>query len=395
MKRWITTPILLVAVFSVACSRSAPKEESKEPEQPGTTKPLDMGTEAQKHIGLQTTPAQVRDLKEYLEVPGTVQAIDSRIGHVRSLAKGRMQSILAKVGDRVRRNQVLAQFDNIEAGELVAQLDSAEAELTRFKVQQVASGKQLVRTRDLVKIGASAQKDLDSGQAEYDGLQANIRGQESTIQGIHARLRRFGLDYTQVRSTSVTPIESPFDGVVIDAPIAPGTVVGEETDLFQVADLSHVWVQAEVYEKDLARIRVGQPAFISVDTYADEKFTGNVAYIGDILDPKTRTAKVRCEVANPGVRLKLDMFAKVALPTTFSRRAIAVPVGAIQQIEKENVVFLKTGDTTFEPRKVQIGRTVNQITEITAGLQPGDQVVSVGAFHLKAMMSGNELGEKE
>jgi cobalt-zinc-cadmium efflux system membrane fusion protein len=299
------------------------------------------------------------------------------------------------VGDRVRRNQVLAQFDNIEAGELVAQLDGAEAELARLEVQRSAIAKQLDRARDLVKIGASPQKDLDSSKAEYDSVEANIRGQESVIRGIRARLRRFGLDYASVRSTSVTPIVSPFEGVIIDARIAPGEVAGEQTDLFQIADLSHVWVQAEVFEKDLARIRVGQPAFISVDTYPDQKFTGNVTYIGDILDPKTRTTKVRCEVANPGVRLKLDMFAKVALPTTFSRHSLAVPVAAIQQLEKQNVVFIKTGATKFEMRKVQIGRTVNQITEITAGLHPGEQVVSMGAFHLKAMMLGSELGEKE
>ena len=328
-------------------------------------------------------------------MPGTVQAIDSRIGHVRPLAKGRLQSVLAKVGDRVRKGQILAQFDNIEAGELVAQLDTSDAELTRLRVQQAASQKQLDRVKELVKIGASPQKDLEASQAEFDALEAAIRGQESSIQGIRARLRRFGLDYPRVRNTSVTPIESPFDGVVIEAPIAPGAVVGEETDLFQIADLSSVWVQAEVFEKDLARVRVGQEALIAVDTYPDRKFRGNVTYIADILDPKTRTTKVRCEVANPGIDLKLDMFAKVALPTTFSRQALAVPAAAIQQVEKDNVVFLKLGDTKFEMRKVQIGRTVNEMTEITDGLRAGDPVVAVGAFHLKAMLSSGELAEKE
>jgi cobalt-zinc-cadmium efflux system membrane fusion protein len=154
-------------------------------------------------------------------------------------------------------------------------------------------------------------------------------------------------------------------------------------------------VQAEVYEKDLGRIRVRQAALISVDTYPDKKFSGDVTYIGDILDPKTRTTKVRCELANPGVQLKLDMFAKVALPTTFARQALAVPVAAIQQIERENVVFVRTEDTRFEARKVQVGRTVNGMTEISGGLRPGDPVVAAGAFHLKAMASGGELGEQE
>jgi membrane fusion protein, heavy metal efflux system len=390
----VHSAIVILLMTVVACRR-VDSDKVEEQEKPGSPQALQMGLEAQKHISLEVGPATVQELKEYLEVPGTVQAIDSRIGHVRSLAKGRLQSILAKVGDRVSRNQVLAEFDNIESGELVAQLDAADADLTRLRAQRDAAAKQLDRVRELVRIGASPQRELDSSQAEYSGLEASVHGQESSIQGLRARLRRFGLDYASARATSVTPIVSPFEGVVIDARIAPGEVVGEGADLFQIADLSRVWVQAEVYEKDLARIRVGQPAFIAVDTYPDQKFIGNVGYIGDILDPKTRTAKVRCEVDNPGARLKLDMFAKVALPTTFSRKALAVPAGAIQQIEKDNVVFIKTGDTKFELRKVQVGRTINQIAEITAGLRPGEQVVSAGAFHLKAMMLGGELGEKE
>lgn len=394
MRNLLTAFVFSATLYSAACSPRAPKEEPKESTATPATKTLEMTAAAQRNIGLQVQPAEIQELKEYLEVPGTVQAIDSRVGHVRPLAKGRLQSVLVKVGDRVRRGQVLAEFDNVEAGELVTQLEVANADIARLRVQSAVSKKQLDRTRDLVKIGASPQKDLDSSQAEVDALEASIRGQEGVIQGIRARLQRFGVKDMQSHRASLTPVESPFDGIVIAAQLAPGAVADQTTDLFQIADLSRVWVQAEVYEKDLARIRVGQTAFISVDTYPDQKFTGDVTYIGDILDPKTRTTKVRCEVANPGTKLKLDMFAKVSLPTTFSRRTLAIPAAAIQQLEKENIVFVRTGPTNFEERKVQLGRTVNQLTEITAGLKPGDPVVSNGAFHLKAMMLGGELSEE-
>ncbi|MES1261143.1 MAG: efflux RND transporter periplasmic adaptor subunit, partial [Acidobacteriota bacterium] len=159
-------------------------------------------------------------------------------------------------------------------------------------------------------------------------------------------------------------------------------------------DLSRVWVQAEVYEKDLGRIRMGQPAFVTVDTYPDERFTGKVSYISDILDPQTRTARVRCEVANQQVRLKLDMFASVQVPTTFSREALAVPVSALQQVEEKNVLFIQTAPTKFEMRPVQTGKTIDGLLEIVSGLKAGESVVTQGAFHLKSILAGKELGEE-
>ena len=156
------------------------------------------------------------------------------------------------------------------------------------------------------------------------------------IAGLTARLRRFGKSDPDPAIAVVTAITAPFDGIITKAVTAPGEVVEPSTELFTVADISRVWVQAEVYEKDLGRLQVGQSAIIHVDTYPDEPFAGKVTYISDALDPQTRTAKVRCEVANDGVRLKLDMFATVQLPTTFSRQAIAVPVGAIQQLDDQD-----------------------------------------------------------
>jgi cobalt-zinc-cadmium efflux system membrane fusion protein len=171
-------------------------------------------------------------------------------------------------------------------------------------------------------------------------------------------------------------------------------MVEPSTELFTVADISRVWVQAEVYEKDLGRLQVGQSAIIHVDTYPDQAFAGKVTYISDALDPQTRTAKVRCEVANAGIRLKLDMFATIQLPTTFNRQAIAVPIGAIQQLETKTVVFVQRGAAQFEAREITPGKNVNGQVEVVAGLREGEPVVIVGAFHLKSIVAGKDLGEE-
>ena len=385
--------LLVVLISLTACSRSergvTPEAETKK-----EMNLIEMKAEAQEHVGLRVEPAKVRELNEYLQVTGTVQAIDTRVGQVRPLARGRVQQVLVRVGDRVNAGQTLASFDNIEAGELLAQLDSARADLQRLRVQLATQAKQIERSRQLVEIGAAPQKDYEASQGESEALRESIRSQESTVAGIGARLRRYGVEPEAVRGPVTTVLRSPFAGVVTKAQMAPGDMVDESKELFTVADLSEVWVQAEVYEKDLGKLRFGQGAVIGVDTYPGERFIGRVTYISDILDPETRTARVRCEVSNPGIRLKLDMFATVQLPTTFSRRAMAVPVSALQQVEDRSVVFIRKTTTTFEVRPVQVGKTVNGLVEIASGLREGEQLVTQGAFHLKSILAGKELGEE-
>ena len=130
-----------------------------------------------------------------------------------------------------------------------------------------------------------------------------------------------------------------------------------------------------------------------MDTYPNESFEGKVAYVSDVLDPQTRTARVRCEVPNRDLRLKTDMFANIELPTKFSKQALAVPTSALQEVEGKNVVFIRHSQTQFEKRQVEKGVTVNNQTEIVSGLKSGEPVVTQGAFHLKSILAGGELGE--
>lgn len=385
--------VVLCLLVLAACS-SRPKEEVPKNEEKQPPKLLEMNPQAQQHVGLRTTRVVFKDLQEYLHVVGTVQPIDTQIGHVRPLARGRVQQIRVRVGDRVRAGEVLASFDNIEAGELLAEYQGAVTELQRLKLQQASAQRVAERNRELSDLGAIAKKHSELSQVEAQSAGDSVRVQESVVAGLVSRLRRFGVEQVNVANPS-TVIRAPFAGVVIKAQTAPGDVFDADQELFSIADLSHVWVQAEVYEQDLGRIKVGQPAAITVDTYPGEKFEGKVTYIGDILDPQTRTAKVRCEVANPAVRLKLDMFAAVELPTHFSRRALVAPPSAIQQLNGNEVVFVRKSPTTFETRAVKTGKTVEDATEIQSGLQEGEEVVSVGAFHLKSVALSRQIGEEE
>jgi cobalt-zinc-cadmium efflux system membrane fusion protein len=395
MKR-LLIPLFIVSLFS-SCSRpdSAPSEatpaaEEKEVGEEGERK-IEMTLEAQKNAGLSVVPAEVKRLTEYLEVPGTIQPIDSRVAHIRPIANGRLSEVRVRVGDRVGRDQILAVFDNNEAGDVAAEHQSARAELQRLKTQLSVAALQTERNRRLAEIGAASRKELELSQGEQQNIEASIQTQETVIAGLQTKLKRFGGTEDGLN----TSIRSPLAGVVTKVDASPGEIVSAEAELFEIADLSQVWVQAEVFEKDLGRIQVGQMALIAVDTYANQQFQGRVSYIADILDPQTRTAKVRSEVDNPGHKLKLDMFATVRVPTTLRRDALAVPEEAIQQLEGRTVVFVQTDETKFEARTVQVGSTVQGMTEIIGGIEKGASIVTRGAFKLKSIALSGQLGEGE
>ena len=373
----------------------AGSEEHETAESKDEASTVEMTPEAQQRSGIVVASAATTSMTQELQAVGTVQAIDSSIAHIRPLTRGRLQDVLVKVGDRVGASQVLAQMDSIEAGEILTQYNSAQAELQRLKIQIAAQQRQVERNRRLAEIGAVPQKEYEFSLAEQQGIQEGIRAQESTISGLAARLRRLGITDPSGDAAPMTAIRAPFAGVIIRVAAAPGDVVESGAELLSVADLSTVYVQAQVYEKDLGEVRVGQTASISIDSYPGEHFSGRVASISDLIDPQTRTAAVRCQVANPGGRLKLDMLATVQLPTSVKRAALSVPTDAVQGIEGRTVVFVRTSSSSFSVRQVETGSSADGRIEITRGLKDGDPVVSKGAFAVKSVLLGKELKEEK
>jgi cobalt-zinc-cadmium efflux system membrane fusion protein len=398
-------PILICALVMVSCSKpktaSGPAEKSEatksaqEEHEKGEAGAVEITPEAQQRNGIAVSTATATPMVQQLQTTGTVQPIDSSIAHIRPLTRGRLQDVLVKLGDRVMANQALAQLDNIEAGEIMTQYNTAQAELQRLKIQLAAQQRQVERNRRLAEIGASPQKDYEFSLAEQQAQQESIRAQENTIAGLTARLRRLGITDPASSEAPMTAIRAPFAGVIIRVAAAPGDVVEAGSELFSVADLSTVYVQAQVFEKDLGQVHAGQTASISIDSYPGERFAGRVASISDLIDPQTRTAAVRCQVANPGARLKLDMLASVQFPTAMKRSALSVPEDAVQDIDGKPTVFVRTSPSQFSVRQIETGSSGNGRIEILRGLKEGEPVVSKGAFAVKSVLLGKELKEEK
>ena len=406
---------LMLTVLLAACSgRQAPDNDGRTAAPPGAQAEgatraapddddddddakdhVDVAPDVQKRLGITVASVASQPLAVALRATGSVQPIESRLAHVRPLAQGRILDVLVKVGDRVSRGQPLARFDNVEAGAVATERDRARAELARLRVQLGTATRQVERARRLAEIGAAPQREYEASLGEQQQIEASIHAQESAIAGLDVRLRRFGTADAAADASSVAAISSPIAGVLVRAAAAPGDVVDATTELFTVADISRLYVEAQVFEKDLGAIRKGQAATITVDAFPDERLPGTVAVVGAALDPRTRSVPVRVEVANAGDRLKLDMFARVALATEATEQAIAVPREAVQLLEGRQVVFVRSGATEFLVQPVAVGRLSGRLMEITEGLAAGDLVVTTGAFKLKSALLAGTLGDDD
>lgn len=393
--------LLILALLTLSCGK---KEEHK-PEAAATkatpeghpehyieeANVVELSLEGQRRSGIEVAPLTIGSMDERIVLTGTVQPMDSHLTPVHSLARGRITQILVRAGDRITKGQVLAQFDNIEAGELTSQIAVARAELERTNVQLAQAKRQAERSRSLVSIGAVPAKEAEAAEAEVAAFTQAIRAQNATISGIATRLNRFGA----TSENSITSIRAPFGGVVIRIDVGPGAVVDPTTPILSVADLSSVYVEAQVFEKDLGRIKVGQSTQVNFEAYPNDAFTGRITSIKDILDPQTRTAGVRVELPNPAGKLRLEMFATIELPTIGTHSALTIPTESVQTVNKRQVVFVKQDELHFAAREV---RTAGDglTREILSGVKEGESVVVKGAYQLKSIFLSKEIkGEHE
>ena len=392
-------------VLSRAPSSSAaeePEEEHAKDLPPGV---VEIPAEAQKNAGIQVLPASAGIVSVSLDLTGAVTVDDARVAHVRPLGRGVVEQVSVRLGDRVKRGQTLATYDNVTVGELVGEYLSGRASVRQAEADRDVKRQAVGRARELIKVEAISQAQLELRESEYRSAEAAVASAEASLARAAQSLRRFGLSDETLqalntsssdnphRGVSHTVLRAPFDGIVTSFNVAVGEVVESDRELFAVSDLTSVWVQAEVYERDLARVRAGTDAVVRVDTYPDRLFTGRVTYVSDVIDPETRTAKVRCVVANTDGALKLDMFAKVSIPTTDKKEALSVPEAALQQIDGRPVVFVRQSETRFVRRPVEVGGSAGGLIEIRSGLKAGEDIVASGSFYLKTALLRERVGD--
>jgi cobalt-zinc-cadmium efflux system membrane fusion protein len=303
------------------------------------------------------------DAAPQLNVTGAVSPDVSRQIPVISLASGRVVEIHARIGDTVRKGQLLMRVQSADISQAFSDYRQAIADETLAKAQ-------LDRSNILYGKGAIAQKDLEVAQDTAD--KATV-----TVETAREHLRVLGADINH--PSALVDIFAPASGVITEQNVTAAAGVktlDNSPNLFTITDLSSVWIMCDVYENDLPYVRLGEFADIRLNAYPDLNLKGRIANIGPILDPSIRTAKVRLEVSNPGV-LRLGMFATATFHGLQKETHATVPASAVLHLHDRDWVYVPAGNARYQRVEVAGGAMLaGDLQEIRWGLRPGQQVVS-------------------
>jgi cobalt-zinc-cadmium efflux system membrane fusion protein len=374
--------LLGVGVLAVRGGASSGRGEGASTPAPaapgGGARPLALAPAAQARNPVKVAAAELARLAGDIQVVGTVAFHEDHYAVVGPLVAGRISRVVAGVGDRVKRGQVIAEIESSEVGQ-------ARADLVSAKARYAAADANLKRETDLAEKKISSSREQELARAQWVTEQAGVRAAVM-------RLRAIGLTPADIEEAEKHDLggrlqmRAPLSGTVIERKVTLGQAVERATDAFNIADTSHVWVSLDLYEKDLARVHVGQEVEMRTDALPGELFRGRVAFIVPVIDQATRTAKVRLEFPNPKDMLHAGQLVTariVADPKLASGEVLAIPRSAIEQVEGKTVVFVKAGDA-FERRNVLVGTSGGDRVEIRTGLSAGELVAIDGAFLLKS-----------
>lgn len=318
------------------------------------------------------------DLAEHIMVVGNL--IGATTVEVVPKTSGRLDAIQVRLGDRVKRGQVIAKVEDRELSEQVKQAEAsfevAGASVRQREADLKFANTNLQRSQNLFGRQLLPKSTLDDAEARSEASAAQLDLARAQFAQAKARLDELRI------SLSNTIVVSPVDGFVGRRNLDPGAFVSANTPIVSVVDIHFVRLVAGLVEKDLRRIATGMPADVEVDAFPGEIFTATIARVAPILDPATRTAQIEVEVPNPVFRLKPGMYARVQLTVDRRAAALVVPRNAVVDLEGKRGVFM-ADDNKARFMPVQIGLQDDQHAEIREGLHEGDKVITTGAGALR------------
>jgi cobalt-zinc-cadmium efflux system membrane fusion protein len=377
---------VMVLVFLVSFSSCGKGEEANHEEETHEKKDANLvQLKSTETANIRIEEVSLRSLENVLQVPGNVQFNENKLAHVGSRVPGRVVEVRANLGDKVKQGDSLAIIDSTELG-------TAQSEYLKAKANFLAQEKAYERAKKLLEGKAISLGEYQKREAEYMTVRAEFKAAEDKLHLLglsEAEVKRIGSEHV---INSKVAVRAPFSGTVVERHATLGEVIEPAANLFTLADLSTLWVIADLPEKDITLAKTGLPVEIKVSSYPDEVFKGTVAYIADQIDPSTRTVKVRTEVDNSLGKLKPEMFATIFITTQIMSDVLAIPQEAVQTDGNKKIVFIDKGNGGFEKREVSLGNQVDSFYQVVSGVKPGERIVTKGSFLLKSEAEKGEIG---
>ena len=367
--------VIPLGLASASCRQSQAANVSSTPLPPAGQVWLSPAEVTLAKIDVATVSEQ--DVDDTLLTSGTVTLEDTMTGHVFSPVSGRVAKIMAEYGARVKKGDPLAVIESPDIGSAVSDVHKAEADL-------IAAEHDLRRKKDLFEQKAASEADVETAEDTYRTAKAEIQ---------RARQKQYLLHVGNVDAVTQTyTLTSPVDGEVLMRNINPGIEVqgqysgGSAQELFTIGELDTVWVLGDVYEVDLARVHVGAKAAVTLFSQPQSLYEGKVDWVSGMLDPNTRTAKVRCTFQNASHELRPQMYVTIRVSVD-ERRALAIPPNAVIRLGDYRLVFVDLGQAdgheAYERVPVDVDeREGGKWLEVKHGLEAGQKVVVSGATAL-------------
>ena len=371
--RWISLALLLAALcLGAACSNDTPAATSKPP----ITLDPDVFNADQPDL-FKTAKAETRSLPTLVAANGTVSPDVNRTIHVTSLGGGRVVDLRVKLGDTVKKGQTLLVISSPD-------LSAAFSDYQKAKADEVLARKALDRAQMLYERGAIAAKDLETAQDTEDKAKVDVETAQHRVQIMGA---------DPAHPSPLIDLRAPVAGTIVEQNVAGSEGIkslDNTPNLFTIADLGQVWVVCDVFENDLGEVHLGDAAEIRLNAFPDRVFKGKVADISRVLDPNTRSAKIRIVLGNADGALRPGMYAVATFRSRKLAERVVVPSSAIMRLHDKDWVFRKEGDKTFRKIVVQAdGLAPDGMQEIRDGVKPGDQLVT------NALEFSTEVAEKK
>ena len=383
-------PPLVIAAVCGGCKKAA-----NGPANPAPTTASTATSDAASHT-IETEIVAPQPIAGIIRATGKILVSENRVAMIGPVHEGRLVALYAGQGSRVSKGQKLAELesadiDQAEADYLKALADAENARRTSAAEVKFAQAT-YDRTKMLYEKTITAGKNLQSAEHDLEVAKASaansVASTKATLTSARRHLLILGLKDSAIDALAGKPslaatfsLTSPIAGIVVERNATIGATVGTDANLFKIIDLSRVWIDANVFEKDLQRVKLGQEVKVSVTAFPGTTFSGKVILVSSVVDPETRSVKVRTEVPNPDGRLKPDMFANVEIVTDMHRAAISIPQSALLTDGGKTVVFV-AGESGFKKRSVTAGTQSSDRVEIIEGLTAGEKVVVKGNYLL-------------
>jgi cobalt-zinc-cadmium efflux system membrane fusion protein len=390
--------LLSAAIANVGCTRGGSADvrvDSSPQKKPPTEVVLPL--EEQADSMLQVEVLETTNEPQRIQAPGKITLTDSGIWRVGVLTSGRIETVTVNLGDPVREGQILARMHSHDVHEARAAYQTARSDLSRAEAAATLAQKNYERAERLYSLKAGSLGEADAARQEVVNAQAEVRDKQVAVEKERIHLEgnlgvaaNPGPDVSEEAADQI-PIRAPGSGYILTKNITPGTVVDPTKDLFVIGDLKRVWMIASVAETNLAELRVGQPATITTAAFPTDRFKGKVTNLAVELDPVTRVVRVRIDIDNPSMKLRPEMLGTSEIEVGGTQSLLLVPREALQQVNEQDVVFVRKSEDRFEIRPVHLGDSVNGKVIVLEGIKAGEAVVARGSFLLKSQLLKSSL----